>query len=95
MVRYVRLNKEISNEELYNKLKSGYVLANVEKKDGSSSLRLITGISDMLGGVINSRVSNEDKGKARRPHWTDGLSEDDKKDIYVRNVKPMFLQDIL
>lgn len=95
MVRYVRLNKEISNEELYNKLKSGYVLANVEKKDGSSSLRLITGISDTLGGVINSRVSNEDKGKARRPHWTDGLSEDDKKDIYVRNVKPMFLQDIL
>lgn len=95
MVRYIQLSKDISDGELYNKLKSGYVLANVEKKDGSSSLRLMTGISDTLGGVINSRVSNEDKGKARKPHWTDGLSEEEKKDIYVRNEKPMFLEDII
>lgn len=95
MANYTQLPSNISDSDLFNKLKSGYILANVKKADGSSSLRLMTANAESLASLMGTRISNTDKGKARKAHWTDGLSEQEKNQKYITNEKPLFIADAI
>lgn len=84
---------DTSQGALYDKLKEGFICAGIEKKDGSVSYRVITANGEYLGRASKSKVTHKDTGKAKRKHWTDGLSDEEKKDAYVNQGKYMFVYD--
>lgn len=82
-----------SPSAIYDKLKEGIVFAGVTKKDGSVSYRGMTTAPEFLETLFKSRVSNEDKGKTRKAHWADNLTDEQKKAEYVEGRKPIYIYD--
>lgn len=86
---------DVSPGNIYDKLQEGVVFAGVTKKDGSVSYRGLSTVPEYLETLFKSRVTNEDKGKARKAHWSDGMTTEQKKAEYVEGRKPIFIYDAL
>lgn len=87
--------ERLTHENMYKKLKEGIVFAGVQKADGTVTYRGMTLAPEFLETLFKSRVTNEDKGKARKAHWSDGMTEEEKIAQYTESRKPVFIYDVL
>lgn len=85
--------ENVNTADLYDKLKEGFLCAGIEKKDGTVSYRVITANGEFLERTISSNITHKDTGKAKKAHWTDGLSDEEKRDEYVSGRRYMFVYD--